>query len=139
MTTSPMTKIECEQHHTGLFVSDLKTAIDFYTNKLGFRLGFEWGEHTTMAGVNLGHVQIFLERGEPSPKGCYLYFVINDADAFYEFHRNNGVEVVQPIADRNYGLRDYAVRDLHGYVLSFGHRLPGNCDEEDEEGNGDHS
>ena len=136
MTTNPMPKIECEQHHTGIIVSDLKTAIDFYTNKLGFWLGFEWGEATTMAGVNLGHVQIFLEHGEPSPKGCYLYFVINDADAFYEFHRNNGVEVVQPIADRDYGLRDYAVRDLHGYVLSFGHRLPSNCDEEDE---GDHS
>ena len=52
-----------------------------------------------MAGVNLGHVQIFLEAGEPSPKGVYLYFVINDADAFYEFHRNNGVEIVQPIGN----------------------------------------
>lgn len=124
--------IECEQHHTGLLASDLDEAIDFYTNKLGFQPVFKWGEPPTMAGVNLGHVQIFLERGEPSPKGCYLYFVINDADAFYEFHRNNGVEVVEPIADRNYELRDYAVRDLHGYVLSFGHRLQGTCKEEED-------
>ena len=29
-----------------------------------------------------------------------------------------------------------AIRDLHGYVLSFGHRLPSNCAEGDE---GDHS
>jgi catechol 2,3-dioxygenase-like lactoylglutathione lyase family enzyme len=131
--------IECEQHHTGIVVSDLAAAIDFYTNKLGFWLSFKWGEPTTMAGVNLGHVQIFLEHGEPSPKGCYLYFVVNDADAFHGFHRNNGVEIVQPIGDREYGIRDYSVRDLYGYILSFGHRLPGNCDEGDEGEKGDHS
>ena len=68
MTTSPLSMIEWEQHHTGIVVSDLETAIDFYTNKLGFWLGFRWGEPTTMAGVNLGHVQIFLEHGERRPK-----------------------------------------------------------------------
>lgn len=127
--TGSAPNITCEQHHTGLLVSDLDEAIDFYTNKLGFQLVFKWGEPPTMAGVNLDHTQIFLERGEPSPKGCYLYFVINDADAFYEFHRNNGVEVVAPIADRDYELRDYAVRDLHGYVMSFGHRLQEPCEQ----------
>ena len=132
MTVSRAPDITCEHHHTGLLVSDLDEAIDFYTNKLGFQLCFKWGEPATMAGLNLGPAQIFLERGEPSPKGCYLYFVINDADAFYEFHRNNGVEVVAPIADRDYELRDYAVRDLHGYVMSFGHRLESTCEEGEE-------
>lgn len=131
MTTNAPPKIECEQHHIGLLTNDLDAAVNFYTNKLGFWLAFKWGEPPSMAGVNLGQVQLFLEYGEPSPKGCYLYFVINDADAFQEFHRNNGVEIVQPIADRDYGLRDYSIRDLHGYVLSFGHRLPGNCEEGD--------
>ena len=118
-----MPKIECEQHHTGLIVSDLDAAIDFYTQKLGFMLAFKWGDPPRMAGVCLGHTQIFLELGEPSPKSLYLYFVINDADAFYEFHQKNDVEVAVPIADREYELRDYAVRDLYGYTLSFGHRI----------------
>ena len=132
MTTSTAPHIECEQHHTGLIVSNLDSAIDFYTNKLGFWLAFKWGEPPRMAGVNLGHAQLFLEHGEPSPKGCYLYFVINDADAFYAFHRDNGVEITVPIADRDYGLRDYAVRDLYGYVMSFGHRLESECEEGDQ-------
>ena len=121
--------IECEHHHTGLLVSDLDAAIDFYTTKLGFGLAFKWGDPPTLAAVNLSHVQIFLEQGEPSSKGIYLYFVINDANAFYEFHRNNGVEVAVPIADRDYELRDYTVRDLYGYMLTFGHRL---CGEEQQ-------
>ena len=121
MATAP--DIECEQHHAGLMVTDLAAAIDFYTAKLGFRLAFTWGDPPTMAGVNLGHVQIFLEVGEPAPRGCYVYFVIGDADRLYDFHRANGVEIAQPIGDRAYDLRDYTVRDLHGYHLSFGHRL----------------
>lgn len=130
-----MTKpdIECEQHHTGIVVSDLDAAIDFYTNKLGFWLGFKWGEPPRMAGVNPGHVQIFLERGEPSPKGCYLYFVVNDANALHDFHCQNGVEIIQPPDDRDYGLRDYSIRDLHGYVLTFGHRLHDPCAEGDNQ------
>ncbi len=116
-------KIECEYHHTGLYVADLDAAVDFYTNKLGFSMVFTYGDPPNFACVRLGNAQIFLETGEPSPKGAYLYFVINDANAFYDFHRNNGVEVVVPIDDRSYELRDYAVRDLYGYVLSFGHRL----------------
>lgn len=39
-----------------------------------------------MAGVNLGHVQMFLEQGAPSPKGCSVYFVIGDADELYDSH-----------------------------------------------------
>ena len=50
---------------------------------------------------------------------------MDDADELHEFHRAAGVEVVAPLADRAYGLRDYAVRDLHGYQLSFGHHLLG--------------
>ncbi len=48
-------------------------------------------------------------------------FDVDDADRLYAFHQAHGVEIIEPIADRAYGLRDYAVRDLHGYALSFGH------------------
>jgi catechol 2,3-dioxygenase-like lactoylglutathione lyase family enzyme len=125
MTSNPPPpQVECEQHHTGLPVSDVPAAAAFYTEKLGFTLGFTWGEPTTMAGVNLGQVQVFLEQGTPNPNGCAVYFVVGDADELYEFQRSNGVEIVSPPQDKFYGLRDYTVRDLHGYRLAFGHRLP---------------
>ena len=31
--------------------------------------------------------------------------------------------MVEPIGDREYGLRDYSVRDLNGYKLDFGHYI----------------
>jgi hypothetical protein len=52
-----------------------------------------------------------------------VYFLVGDADQLYEFHRANAVEIAQEIGDREYGIRDYVVRDLYGYYLAFGHHL----------------
>jgi len=123
MTTTASPFVECEQIHAGLAVSNILAAINFYTKKLGFTLGFTWGEPPTFAGVNLGRVQMFLQKGTPEPKGCSVYFLVGDADQLYEFHRVNRVEIAQEIGDREYGIRDYVVRDLNGYHLSFGHHL----------------
>jgi len=123
VTTPAVPHVECEQLHPALRVSDLRAAVDFYTNKLGFSASFTWGDPPTMAGVNLGDVQMFLEQGTPQPQGCAVYFVIDDADELHAFHRANGVDIVEPPGDRHYGLRDYRVRDLNGYELGFGHHL----------------
>jgi catechol 2,3-dioxygenase-like lactoylglutathione lyase family enzyme len=124
MTTSAaLPQIDCEQHNAGLSVADIRAAVDFYTTKLGFTLGFLWGDPPNFAGVKLDQVQIFLQKGTPAPQGCAMYFHIGDADALYEFHRANGVEITQPPGDREYGIRDYSVRDLYGYQLTFGHPL----------------
>ena len=116
-------QVDCEQQHPSIPVTDVLAAVDFYTTKLGFRLGFTWGEPPTLAGVNLGDVQIFLRQGTPAPQGCSLYFVIGAADELCEFQRARGVEIVEPLGDRPWGFRDYTVRDLHGYHLIFGQRI----------------
>jgi catechol 2,3-dioxygenase-like lactoylglutathione lyase family enzyme len=123
MTKPAAPQVDCEQHHPSLMVSDVAAAVEFYTKKLGFRLGFTSGEPPSFAGVQLDRVQIFLERGVPSPQGCAVYFVVGDADELYEFHRASGVDILESPADRPYSLRDYTVRDAYGYRLTFGHRL----------------
>jgi catechol 2,3-dioxygenase-like lactoylglutathione lyase family enzyme len=117
--------IECEMHHTTLVVRDVKEAADFYSTRLGFWTAFTEGDPATFAGVNIGNVQIFLEEGTPDPNGCSMYFVVGNADELHEFHKSKGVDITDPPADRPYELRDYGVKDLHGYRLRFGHRLFG--------------
>jgi uncharacterized glyoxalase superfamily protein PhnB len=121
--SNPAPHVEAERVHPSLAVSSVVDAVRFYTKNLGFTEGFTWGDPPTMAGVNLGDVQMFLERGAPNPDPCAVYFVVGNADELYEFQRSNGVEVVEPPGDREYGLRDYMVRDLYGYRLSFGHYI----------------
>lgn len=115
--------IECEQANACLVVADIQAAVDFYTGKLGFTLGFTWGNPPTFAGVKLGNVQLFLQKGTPAPNGCSVFFHVGDADQLRDFHRANGVEIAQEIGDRDYSIRDYSVRDLYGYYLTFGHPL----------------
>jgi catechol 2,3-dioxygenase-like lactoylglutathione lyase family enzyme len=122
--TSPIPPlVECEKMHVTLPVSNLAAAIEFYVTKLGFRLGFLWGEPAWFAGITLGEVEIFLKEDTPAPNAGAVVFMVGDADALYEFHRANGVEVAEEIEDREYGIRDYAVKDLYGYRLVFGHHI----------------
>lgn len=125
MTIPSPPSVECEQLHAGLAVGDLRTAIDFYVNKLGFHEAFTWGEPPNFAGVNLGTVQIFLQHGTPTPNAdaAAAYFLVDNADRLYEFHCANDVEIAVPIDDRPYGIRDYTVRDLYGHYLVFGQHL----------------
>ena len=116
--------VEVEQYHATLRVADLAAAVEFYTGRLGFIHAFSWGEPPSMAGVNLGATQIFLETGAPAPHGCSLYFVVGNADALYGYHRATRVPIIEAPGDRPWDFRDYTVRDLDGYALTFGHRLP---------------
>jgi catechol 2,3-dioxygenase-like lactoylglutathione lyase family enzyme len=124
MTDRAAPHVDCERHHPSLFVADVPRAAAFYVERLGFEQAFTWNDPPTFVGLNLGKVQIFLERGTPSPAAASISFVVGDADELYEFHRANGVVVVVPPGDREYGLRDYSVRDLDGYKLTFGHYAP---------------
>ena len=123
MTTPAVPQVECEQVHPTLSVGDIRAAVDFYTTRLGFTLGFHWGDPPTFAGVHLGQVQVFLQQGPPSPAGCEVNFVVGDVDELYAYHCATGIEIIVPPGDREYGLRDYSVRDLDGYELGFGQPL----------------
>ena len=116
-------RVVVEQYHAILMVADLANAIDFYSNRLGFEHAFSWGDPPTMAGVNLGETQIFLRIGRPAPDSAALYYVVDDADALYQLHVSNGVQIVQEPGDREWDFRDYTVVDQDGYRITFGHRL----------------
>lgn len=116
--------ITCERYHAVLPVADLQSSIDFYTAKLGFELDFTQGEPTNFAALSFGeNSQLFLISATKGSGNAGLYFVVNDADAMLEVCRAAVARVVEPIADRQYGLRDFSIADRDGYILTFGHRL----------------
>ena len=114
-------QIECERQHPLLMVDDIVSAVEYYTNKLGFTKGFIWGDPPRFAGVNLDSVSIHLSQGEPKQNS--VYFVVGNADELYEYHLENGVEIIYEPGDREYELHDYTVRDPWGNQLAFGHYI----------------
>lgn len=123
MTDPVPPQVDCEEHFPTLMVPDVAAAVEFYTTRLGFRPGFTWGDPPTAAGVLLDRVEVHLMQGTPNPDGRSVSFLVGDADGLHAFHRAAGVAVVEPPEDRPWGLREYTVRDLNGYYLSFAHHV----------------
>ena len=123
MSLATPPNIDCEHVFPLLAVNSINDALEYYTGKLGFRVRFTWGNPPNFAGVSIGEVTIHLSANMPTAPGNYVYFVVSDAKELYHFHTANGVEIVEPPADRDYGLHDYRIRDPYGNELAFGHNI----------------
>jgi len=55
-----------------------------------------------------------------APGGAATYVVTDEPDALYARAVAAGAEVVRPLADQDYGSRDFTVRDLEGNLWAFG-------------------
>ena len=109
---------------TSIFiVNDLEKARDFYVDKLGFEVSFEWGEPLTYLGIKRNDVEIHLSSSSNSTqepgKGTISIFT-DEVDDLYENCKRKGVETTIEPADRDYGLRDFGVKDLDGNIINFG-------------------
>jgi len=108
------------------FVRDVERSVAFYTERLGFAV---LRQEPDFAVVALGESHVLLaaeahtSRGwlEAGPRGLGLNvrIMVDDVDAVYRRAKNAGVPIVQEIADRFYGLRDFILADPDGFMLRF--------------------
>jgi uncharacterized glyoxalase superfamily protein PhnB len=109
---------------------DAPKAIDWLGKAFGFEKQFVVpGEHDTVAHAQLrnGTGMIMMgSAGKPDPKNPWstepfgIYVVVKDIDAHYARAMAAGAKIERPLADTDYGSRDYSVRDLEGHLWSFG-------------------
>jgi uncharacterized glyoxalase superfamily protein PhnB len=115
--------VDCSSVTPGFIVKDINDAISFYRDKLGFKLEFMWGDPVHFAGMSIGKIHIHLMQGEVTTGKSLAYFAVEGIDELYEFHVANGVEITEPIGNRDYDMRDYQTRDPYGNLLGFGHYI----------------
>lgn len=53
-----------------------------------------------------------------------LYVALDNVEAHYEHAVNAGADIIRPLADTDYGSREYSARDLEGNLWSFGTYRP---------------
>lgn len=113
--------VVCKQVFPTIVVRDIAAAIDFYVNRLGFSHQFSWGEPVSFAGVALDQAELYLQQDFAFGKGISeVSFILENVDEVYQFHLGNEVEVLVPLDDRSYGIRDYKIKDIDGNYLNFG-------------------
>jgi uncharacterized glyoxalase superfamily protein PhnB len=108
-----------------LTVPDVSSAVTFYQETLGFVCANELSGWASMNrdGVELmfalPNAHIPFKR--PQLTGS-LYFRCDDVDGVWHKVKNKA-EVVYPIENFDYGMREFAIRDNNGYLLQFGQEI----------------
>jgi predicted enzyme related to lactoylglutathione lyase len=109
-------------------VRNLSAAVEFYTKVLGFRLEHLHGDE--YAVMRRESARIGLKRAEPPdvPAGIgRLYAFLTGIDEFFALVQASidaaGGKLVETLAPRPYGLKDFAILDPDGNRLGFGEDL----------------
>ena len=109
------------------WVYDVKVTIAYYEETLGFRCSEsdpEWG----WAEVERDDVQILfatpgtlMPNDGPSFTGS-IYISTDDVDEWWNLLRLKA-EILYPIENFEYGMREFAIKDCNGYTIQFGQEI----------------
>lgn len=104
-------------------VTDLDRSIAYYRDVLGFEALFLNGEPPVYAVLkrNAAHLHMFAQQeGRHQAGHSHCYVTVSGVDALYAEYRSKGVPVVDALAKRPYGMKDFVIADLDGNHLGFG-------------------
>jgi catechol 2,3-dioxygenase-like lactoylglutathione lyase family enzyme len=103
-------------------VLDVPSALAFYCEALGFKLGWTWGDPPTHVSVGRGQIDMMLTLNPSRAGNGDAYVGLNGVDAYFAELQSRKV-VLGDLADRPYGMRDFSVRDPSGNRLVFGESI----------------
>ena len=119
-----------------LLVSSVERSLAFYVDTIGFTRGMTVPDQSpfAFASVVSGAVEIFFndaaaaEKEYPlfagRPIGCTgtLFIEVEGVDALHD-RLAGTVPIVMAIATKFYGMREFAIEDPDGYVITFAERI----------------
>ena len=115
-----------EQLVIEIFVRDIAKSMAFY-RRLGFEVLRDDGDFVELTWE--GHRLFLDERGDmgpgPDTVQANVRVMVPDVDRYWELTQEMGAHVLAPIADKSYGLRDFAIADPDGFAVRFATRLEG--------------
>ncbi len=105
-----------------LAVPDVLAAVNYYTAVLGFDRDFLWQDPPTHGAVRRDKIQIQFGLNPDLARraaGTQYFFFVTGVEEFYSSHVGKGAQIISPIENKPWGLREYTVSDLNGYQLRF--------------------
>ena len=119
-----------------LLVRDVKKSTEFYRDVLGFTMGetvpdkepfvFVWMKRDDVS-VFLNDINAaahdYPEAAKLQPGGtAALFFIVNDVDG-YHARVAPRAKVIMPLKTQFYGMREFAVTDPDGHIITFAERV----------------
>ena len=120
-----------------LLVASVERSLAFYVGTLGFERGMTVPDASpfAFASVTSGPVEIFLNDAAGAvkeypgftgkPIGCTgtLFIEVEGVNALHD-RLQGKVPIVMPIETKFYGMREFAISDPDGYIITFAERVP---------------
>lgn len=108
--------------HPILGTRDIRRAIAFYTQQLGFTLAFaDKADPPNYVGFRRDGVELHMQfQFEHEMSTIRLRFLVEDPDGLYNEYRHRGIECsANSIRDTPWGTREFALYDLDRNALTF--------------------
>ena len=120
-----------------LVVANVERSLAFYVGTLGFERGMTVPDAPPLvfASVTSGSVEVFFNdaatavkelpifTGKPIGATGTLFIEVDGVDALHDRLKPT-VKIVMPIVTQFYGMREFAIEDPDGYVITFAERAP---------------
>ncbi len=118
-----------------LHVADVERSLAFYVDVLGFARGMTVPDASpfVFASVTGGPVEIFLNdaagaiqeypalAGKPLGATATMFIEVEGVNALHD-RLQGKVTIVMPIETKFYGMREFAITDPDGYLITFAER-----------------
>ena len=118
-------------------VADVVKSAEYYRNVLGFNYPGFWNEPPNFCMpmrdnfivmlLNMETAAAALPNGkiEADSSTWDVYFWIDDADKLFNEFKDKGAQIFyEPTIREFYNMKEFAVKDLDGYILAFGQHWP---------------
>ena len=120
-----------------LLVSSVERSLAFYVDTLGFERGLTVPDASpfAFASVTGGGIEIFFNdaagavreypgfAGKPIGATGTLFIEVEGIDALHDRLKAR-VKIVMPIETKFYGMREFAIEDPDGYIITLAERVP---------------
>jgi len=120
-----------------LLVANVERSLAFYVDTLGFARGMTVPDASpfVFASVTSGDVEVFFNdaatavkeypalAGKPLGATGTMYIEVEDVDALHD-RLEPIVTITMPLVTQFYGVREFAILDPDGYVITFAERVP---------------
>lgn len=123
MTTDPPTEVSSWLHVMARIpVSSMQRSIDYYQEALGLRLAWQTSDGH-LSAIASGAIEVLLLvpwQGDGAPPSHSAYVYVEDPDSLFEEYQAAGGVVIEPVATRPSGMRDFTACDPDGHRFTLG-------------------
>lgn len=114
------------RNHPILAVPDVPAAVQYYRDVLAFADVWSWGEPPSYGGASRDEISFHFSLNPTlvaTTNGQEFWIQVENVEGLHAQHQAAGAEITSVLEPKPWGVQEYTVQDLNGYILRFAQPL----------------